>query len=140
MLVLDEAHPIFNLARIRTLLLKSIVHPKVFFLSASGEGSASSPTTPIEIVQKFFRTPTIPEVDDHFINQLEQAGVRLDKDSVEFFMKFCGGHKSIFMAAMTWVGEKQNGVGWNYIQAVTNVRKSMFENWLAPGSILNELA
>ena len=139
-LVLDEAHTIFNLERIRTLLLKSSVHPKVLFLSASGEGSASSPTTPSEIVRKFFWTPAIPEVDNHFIRQLEQAGVCLDEDSIEFFMKFCGGHRSIFMAAMKWVREKQNGVGWNYSQAVTNVRKSMFGNWLESGSILNELA
>ena len=139
-LVLDEAHTIFNLERIRTLLLKSSVHPKVLFLSASGEGSASSPTTPTEIVRKFFWTPAIPEVDNHFIRQLEQAGVCLDEDSIEFFMKFCGGHRSIFMAAMKWVREKQNGVGWNYSQAVTNVRKSMFGNWLESGSILSELA
>ena len=140
-LVLDEAHTIFNLERIRTLLLKSSVHPKVLFLSASGEGSASSPTTPTEIVRKFFWTPAIPEVDNQFIKQLEQAGVRLDEDSVEFFMKFCAGHRSIFMAAMKWVKEKQNGSRWEFKQTVTEVRDSMGANsWRVSGGILEGLA
>ena len=141
-LVLDEAHTIFNLERIRTLLFKGTVHPKLLLLSASGEASAGMmSTTPSEITQKFFWTPTIPEVDGHFISQLEQAGVYLDEDSVEFFMKFCGGHRSIFMAAMNWVKKKQNGSPWEFKQTVTEVRDSMGANsWLVSGGILEGLA
>ena len=141
-LVLDEAHTIFNLERIRTLLFKGTVHPKLLLLSASGEASAGMmSTTPSEITQKFFWTPTIPEVDGHFISQLEQAGVRLNEDSVEFFMKFCGGHRSIFMAAMNWVKKKQNGSPWEFKQTVTEVRDSMGANsWLVSGGILEGLA
>ena len=46
MLVVDEAHTIFNLARFEQLL-GSTVHPKVLFLLASGEGSASSLPRPL---------------------------------------------------------------------------------------------
>ena len=141
-LVLDEAHTIFNLERIRTLLFKGTVHPKLLLLSASGEASTGMmSTTPSEITQKFFWTPTIPEVDGHFISQLEQAGVHLDEDSVEFFMKFCGGHRSIFMAAMNWVKKKQNGSPWEFKQTVTEVRDSMGANsWWVSGGILEGLA
>ena len=141
-LVLDEAHTIFNLERIRTLLFKGTVHPKLLLLSASGEASTGMmSTTPSEITQKFFWTPTIPEVDGHFISQLQQAGVRLDEDSVEFFMKFCAGHRSIFMAAMNWVKEKQNGSRWEFKQTVTEVRDSMGANsWWVSGGILEGLA
>ena len=103
-LVLDEAHTIFSVDNLVTSLLKGEQRPRLVLFSASGEASAGMmSTTPSEITQKFFWTPTIPEVDGHFISQLEQAGVRLNEDSVEFFMKFCGGHRSIFMAAMNWV-------------------------------------
>lgn len=140
-LVLDEAHTIFNLSRIRTLLFKSSIHPKVLLLSASGEGNASSPTTPTEIKQKFFWTPPIPDVDDDFVKRLTEAGVRLDKDSIDFFMKFCGGHRSIFMAAMKWAKGMQNGARWVYRKTVTKVRDSMDANsWWEPGSILEGLA
>eukprot|EP00438_Fugacium_kawagutii_P020583 Skav222338 [mRNA] locus=scaffold3497:1168:2851:- [translate_table: standard] len=140
-LVLDEAHTIFNLPRICTLLFKSYIHPKVLLFSASGEANASSLTTPTEISKKFFWTPPVTEVGDDFVNQLKDAGVRLGKKSVDFFLKFCGGHRSIFIAAMKWVKGTQNGAEWEYNETVTKVRDSMdANNWLAPGSILEGLA
>ena len=141
-LVLDEAHTIFSVDNLVTSLLKGEQRPRLVLFSASGEASAGMmSTTPSEITQKFFWTPTIPEVDGHFISQLEQAGVRLDEDSVEFFMKFCGGHRSIFMAAMNWVKEKQNGSRWEFKQTVTEVRDSMGANsWWVSGGILEGLA
>ena len=141
-LVLDEAHTIFSVDNLVTSLLKGEQRPRLVLFSASGEASAGMmSTTPSEITQKFFWTPTIPEVDGHFISQLEQAGVRLNEDSVEFFMKFCGGHRSIFMAAMNWVKEKQNGSRWEFKQTVTEVRDSMGANsWWVSGGILEGLA
>ena len=141
-LVLDEAHTIFSVDNLVTSLLKGEQRPRLVLFSASGEASAGMmSTTPSEITQKFFWTPTIPEVDGHFISQLQQAGVRLDEDSVEFFMKFCAGHRSIFMAAMNWVKEKQNGSRWEFKQTVTEVRESMGANsWWVSGGILEGLA
>ena len=140
-LVLDEAHTIFNLPRIRTLLFKSSIHPKVLLLSASGEGNAGSPTTPTEISQKVFWTPPIPGVGEDFVERLTKAGVCLDKDSVDFFMKFCGGHRSIFIAAMAWVKNNQHGALWKYNETVTRVRDSIdATDWWARGSILEGLA
>ncbi|CAE7041049.1 unnamed protein product, partial [Symbiodinium sp. CCMP2456] len=142
-LVLDEAHTIFNVGRIVTLLFKSRDHPKVVFLSASGEVTGSTPTTPVEITQKYFWTPPIPDVDDDFVAQLAEAGVRLDQDSTDFFMNLCGGHRSIFMAAMKWAKEMQKGANWTYHDTVTNVRASIHassNSWSTPGSILKGLA
>ena len=144
-LVLDEAHTIFSLDVLRTSLFKSDpeMHPRLVLLSASGEaGTGMMSTTPSEIKRKIFWTPPVPEVDADLINQLRQAGVRLDKDSVDFFMKFCGGHRSIFMAAMDWVKAKQkNGSQWVFNQTVTKVRNSMDANsWSAKDSILGGLS
>ena len=57
--------------------------------------------------------------------QLKEAGVRLDRESIEFFVQFCGGHRGIFIAAMHWVKSNQtNGESWNVNKTVGVVRNS----------------
>ena len=138
-LVLDEAHTLFPFDQIRELLFKNVNHPKVVLFSASSEGSTSGGTTPAEITRKFFWIPPILPIGDDFISQLEEAGVCLNAESVAFFMKFCAGHRSIFMRAMVWVTRQQEAK-WNYSQTVTAVRNSMDRNdWFKRGSIWEEL-
>ena len=141
-LPLDEAHTLFPFQQIRELLFKNVNHPKVVLFSASSEASTSGGTTPAEITRKFFWVPPIPRIGDDFISQLEAAGVRLDAESVAFFMKFCAGHRSIFMRAMVWVKAKQEGASWHYMETVTQVRNSSMDasnNWLKKESIWEAL-
>ena len=141
-LILDEAHTIFQSQRLCTLLFKSTRHPKLLLLSASGEANATmSWTTPSEIKQKVFWTPPVPEPLDDLINQLEEADVRLDQSSVEFFLKLCGGHRSIFIAAMKWVREEQLGEPWDFRTVVSKVQdSSATRDWSAKGTFLRALA
>ena len=141
-LVLDEAHTIFESQSLCTLLFKSDKRPKLLLLSASGEANATMTwTTPSEIKQKVFWTPPVPEPLDDLINQLEEADVRLDQSSVEFFWKLCGGHRSIFIAAMTWVREEQKGDSWDFRTVVSKVPDSIAtRDWSAKGTFLRELA
>ncbi|CAJ1380745.1 unnamed protein product [Effrenium voratum] len=56
-------------------------------------------------------------------------------------MKFCGGHRSIFIAAMAWVKNNQHGALWKHNETVTRVRDSIdATDWWARGSILEGLA
>ena len=115
----------------------------MLLLSASGEGNASSPTTPTEISRKVFWTPPIPGVGEDFVEQLIEAGVCLDKDSVDFFNSAEVTDLSL-SRAMAWVKEKQHGAlwkGWKYNKTVTTVRDSIdATDWWARGSILEGLA
>ena len=141
-LVLDEAHTIFESQSLCTLLFKSDKRPKLLLLSASGEANATmSWTTPAEIKQKVFWTPPVPEALDDLIKQLEEADVRLDQSSAEFFWKVCGGHRSIFIAAMTWVREEQKGDSWDFRTVVSKVKdSSATRDWSAKGTFLGALA
>ena len=144
-LVLDEAHTIFPLSDLFTTLFKSTRHPKLLLLSASGEASgAKIATTPAEIKQKVFWTPPVPDgLDDldDLRKQLKEADVRLDQSSVEFFWKLCGGHRSIFIAAMTWVREEQKGDSWDFRTVVSKVKdSSATRDWSAKGTFLGALA
>ena len=141
-LVLDEAHTIFESQSLCTLLFKSDKRPKLLLLSASGEANATMTwTTPSEIKQKVFWTPPVPEPLDDLINQLEEADVRLDQSSVEFFLKLCGGHRSIFIAAMKWVREEQKGEPWDFRTVVSKVQdSSATRDWSAEGTFLGALA
>ena len=142
-LVLDEAHTIFNLQDLSVLLFKSTRHPKLLLFSASGEGQMSSDVTPSEIKQKFFWTPPVPQTDalDELVKQLKETSVLLDAKSVAFFLKFCGGHRSIFVASMTWVKKMQNETGpWAYRDTVAKVRDSIGQGSWATGTILGALA
>ena len=141
-LVLDEAHTIFSSPDLLSVLFKSTRHPKLLLLSASGEASgAKIATTPAEIKQKVFWTPAVPEDFDDLTKQLKEADVRLDQSSVEFFWKLCGGHRSIFIAAMTWVREEQKGDSWNFRTVVSKVQDSIAtRDWSAKGTFLRALA
>ena len=141
-LILDEAHTIFQSLRLCTLLFKSTRHPKLLLLSASGEANATmSWTTPSEIKQKVFWTPPVPDGFDDVKKQLKEADVRLDQSSVEFFMKLCGGHRSIFIAAMTWVREEQKGHSWDFRTVVSKVQdSSATRDWSAEDTFLGALA
>ena len=141
-LVLDEAHTIFESQSLCTLLFKSDKRPKLLLLSASGEANATMTwTTPSEIKQKVFWTPPVPEPLDDVKKQLNEAGVRLDQSSVEFFMKLCGGHRSIFIAAMTWVRDEQKRDSWDFRTVVSKVQDSIAtRDWSAKGTFLRALA
>ena len=141
-LVLDEAHTIFQSQSLCTLLFKSDKRPKLLLLSASGEANATMTwTTPSEIKQKVFWTPPVPEPLDDVKKQLNEAGVRLDQSSVEFFMKLCGGHRSIFIAAMTWVRDEQKRDSWDFRTVLSKVQDSIAtRDWSAKGTFLGALA
>ena len=143
-LVLDEAHTIFNLPDLCVLLFKSTRHPKLLLLSASGEGKGSRAVTPSEIKQKFFWTPPVPETADaldELVKGLNEAGVHLDARSVAFFLKFCGGHRSIYVAAMRWVKQMQDETShWAFRDTVAKVRASTGDGSWATGTILGALA
>ncbi|CAK9104299.1 unnamed protein product [Durusdinium trenchii] len=143
-LVLDEAHTIFNLPDLCVLLFKSDTHPKLLLLSASGEGKGSRAVTPSEIKQKFFWTPPVPETEDaldELVKGLNEAGVHLDARSVAFFLKFCGGHRSIYVAAMRWVKQMQDETShWAFRDTVAKVRASISDGSWATGTILGALA
>ncbi|CAE7906501.1 unnamed protein product, partial [Symbiodinium sp. KB8] len=80
--------------------------------------------TPVEISQKFMWTAPFSYTTD-LGDQLKAAGVRLDKESIEFFIHFCGGHRGIFIAAMHWVQSKQrSGESWSFTTTVGSVRNS----------------
>ena len=143
-LVLDEAHTTFNLPDLCVLLFKSDTHPKLLLLSASGEGKGSRAVTPSEIKQKFFWTPPVPETADaldELVKGLNEAGVHLDARSVAFFLKFCGGHRSIYVAAMRWVKQMQDETShWAFRNTVAKVRASIGDGSWATGTILGALA
>ncbi|CAJ1380520.1 unnamed protein product [Effrenium voratum] len=87
-------------------------------------------STPAEITQKYMWIPPLSYTQE-LETQLEEAGVRLDQKSIQFFMRFCGGHRGIFIAAMHWVQSKQSkqskqrsGKGWDFRQTVGFVRNS----------------
>ena len=81
-------------------------------------------STPGEITQKYMWTPFLSYTQE-LETQLEEAGVRLDQKSIEFFMQFCGGHRGIFIAAMRWVQSKQSiGESWDFQKTVGSVRNS----------------
>ena len=128
-LIYDEAHTLFLSQNLCSALFKASIHyrPRVLLLSASGDASSTSSlamTTPNEITQKFMWTPPLPCSLD-LKRQLEESGVKLDEESIDFFASFCGGHRGIFMAAMHWVKSKQtSGESWNVNKTVGVVRNS----------------
>ena len=129
-LVYDEAHTLFTSPALCSALFKShtAYRPKILLFSASGDASIASTLivpTPGEITQKYMWTPPL-NFTSELREQLEEAGVRLDQKSIEFFMQFCGGHRGIFIAAMRWVQSKQrSGLSrWAFRQTVGFVRNS----------------
>ena len=127
-LVYDEAHTLFPSQKLCTALFKSSqgYRPQVLLFSASGEASSEHQlvATPVEISQKFMWTAPFSYTTD-LEDQLKAAGVGLEKESIEFFIHFCGGHRGIFIAAMRWVQSKQTSdESWSFTTTVRSVRKS----------------
>ena len=63
--------------------------------------------------------------------QLQDAGILMNGDAVNFLMKVCCGHYGIFMMAVGWVAvhQKDNSQGvWDLDKCVTEVRLSLEEN------------
>ncbi|CAJ1356538.1 unnamed protein product, partial [Effrenium voratum] len=100
---------------------------KVVFIRG---GVATGKTTLAEHLAREFpeKYVNVPPTDECS----EQAWKsRLDQKSIQFFMRFCGGHRGIFIAAMHWVQSKQSkqskqrsGKGWDFRQTVGFVRNS----------------
>ena len=141
-LIYDEAHTLFLSADLCSDLIKASkgYRPRVLLFSASGDASSTSSltmTTPSEITQKFMWTPPLPCTRDLKV-QLQESGVKLDEESIEFFASFCGRHRGIFIAAMHWVKSKQNAAdSWNFRKTVGCVRNSYNKgNWSCPDTEL----
>ena len=128
-LVYDEAHTLFASQQLCSALFKSsgAYRPKILLFSASEDASNASAlivSTPGEITQKYMWTPPLSYTKE-LETQLKEAGVRLDQKSIEFCIRFCGGHRGIFIAAMHWVQSKQtSGESWDFKKTVGSVRNS----------------
>ena len=128
-LVYDEAHTLFASQQLCSALFKSsgAYRPKILLFSVSGDASNASAlivSTPGEITQKYMWTPPLSYTKE-LETQLKEAGVRLDQKSIEFCIRFCGGHRGIFIAAMHWVRSKQtSGESWDFKKTVGSVRNS----------------
>ena len=89
-------------------------------------------TTPAEITAKYMWTPPIPNASQ-LVHQLAAADVYLEEDAIAFFMRLCGGHRSIFMRAMEWVQwmQRENKTRWDVGKVHAEVpRKSWASsNW-----------
>lgn len=144
-LIYDEAHTIFASTSLCFSLFKgdAAFRPNALLFSAAGEAAASgtAAATPTEISQKFMWMPPMPNASE-LKEQLTSAGVKLDVESVDFFLKFCAGHYGIFMAAMRWV-QKLQGHGsaeWSLGDTVRKVRRSYGNGDWSEGSILDAVA
>ncbi|CAE7464315.1 unnamed protein product [Symbiodinium sp. CCMP2592] len=128
-LIYDEAHTLFASSDLCSALFKGDTEhrPNLLLFSASGDASRSenlTVATPSEITRKFMWAPPLIYTNE-LGTQLEAAGVRLDQQSIEFFILFSGGHRGIFMAAMHWVHSKQNAdESWDFEETVARVRRS----------------
>ena len=101
-------------------------------------------TTPAEITAKYMWTPPIPNASQ-LVHQLAAADVYLEEDAIDFFMRLCGGHRSIFMRAMEWVQwmQRENKTRWDVGKVHAEVRKSWASsNWTTDdnSSLLGVLA
>ncbi|CAE7938425.1 unnamed protein product, partial [Symbiodinium necroappetens] len=107
--------------------------------SASENLTAS---TPAEITQKFMWTPPLSYTNE-LETQLKEAGVSLDQKSTDFFIRFCGEHRGIFIAALHWVSFQQRGKEeeiWSFAETVRLVRKSYANgDWNKADGILSHV-
>jgi hypothetical protein len=79
--------------------------------------------------------PLMPDAED-VAAALKDADVLLSKDSVEFFLRLCGGHRGIFMPAMAWVQDRQDRrvqnradkCVWDITTTVMEVRSSLSQS------------
>ena len=150
-LIFDECHLLFSCPAFCQLLVKQPGHLekrlKVLMLSAASEAANEQGaiyTTPAEITAKYMWTPPIP-LASQLVHQLAAADVYLEEDAIDFFMRLCGGHRSIFMRAMEWVQwmQRENKTRWDVGKVHAEVRKSWASsNWTTDdnSSLLGVLA
>ena len=147
-LVFDECHLLFSCPAFCQLFMKQPGYLedrlKVLMLSAASEpaiepGKLYYCTTPGEITAKYMWTPPIPNARQ-LVHQLAAADVRLKEDAIDFFMRLCGGHRSIFMRSMQWVHDRQmkekKSARWDIRRALGEVRHSWRNgNWTATDTV-----
>ena len=150
-LIFDECHLLFSCPAFCQLLVKKPGYLqkrlKVLMLSAASEAANEQGaiyTTPAEITAKYMWTPPIPNASQ-LVHQLAAADVYLEEDAIAFFMRLCGGHRSIFMRAMEWVQwmQRENKTRWDVGKVHAEVRKSWASsNWTTDdnSSLLGVLA
>ena len=131
-LIFDECHLLFSCPAFCQLLVKQPGYLqdrlKVLMLSAASEAAneqGAIHTTPAEITAKYMWTPPIPNASQ-LVHQLAAADVYLKEDAIDFFMRLCGGHRSIFMRAMEWVQwmQRENKTRWDVGKVHAEVRQS----------------
>ena len=133
-LIFDECHLLFSCPAFCQLLVKKPGYLqnklKVLMLSAASEAENEQGkiyTTPAEITAKYMWTPPIPLARE-LVHQLAAADVYLEEDAIDFFMRLCGGHRSIFMRSMQWVQwmqrETKTRTRWDIGKLHAEVRKS----------------
>ena len=133
-IVIDEAHILFSYPDVIRLVIKETEKrngPKILLFSAAATGHKDGvdSTTPPEVNARYMWHPPIPP-GNALVEPLKEAGVRLSADSVDFFMKLCSGRRGIFMHAMDWVKEQQEGSAdeeWDYRETISRVRQSLVE-------------
>ena len=145
-LIFDECHLLFSCPAFCQLLVKQPNYLedrlKVLMLSAASEAANEQGaiyTTPAEITAKYMWTPPIPNASQ-LVHQLEAADVYLKEDVIVFFMRLCGGHRSLFMRAMQWVHDRQmkekKSARWDIRQALGEARHSWGNgNWTATDTV-----
>ena len=131
-LIFDECHLLFSCPAFCQLLVKKPGYLqkrlKVLMLSAASEAANEQGaiyTTPAEITAKYMWTPPMPNASQ-LVHQLAAADVYLKEDVIVFFMRLCGGHRSIFMRAMEWVQwmQRENKTRWDVGKVHAEVRQS----------------
>ena len=141
-LIFDECHLLFSCPAFCQLLVKKPGYLqkrlKVLMLSAASEAENEQGkiyTTPAEITAKYMWTPPIPNARQ-LVHQLAAADVYLKEDAIDFFMRLCGGHRSIFMRSMQWVHDMQmkekKRAWWDVRRSLAQVKLSWGNgNWTA---------
>ena len=149
--IFDECHLLFSCPAFCQLLVKEPGYLqkrlKVLMLSAASEAANEQGAiyaTPAEITANYMWTPPIP-LASQLVHQLAAADVYLEEDAIDFFMRLCGGHRSIFMGAMEWVQwmQRENKTRWDVGKVHAEVRKSWASsNWTTDdnSSLLGVLA
>ena len=145
-LIFDECHLLFSCPAFCQLLVKKPGYLqkrlKVLMLSAASEAENEQGkiyTTPAEITAKYMWTPPIPNASQ-LVHQLAAADVYLKEDAIDFFMRLCGGHRSIFMRSMQWVHDMQmkekKRAWWDVRRSLAQVKLSWGNgNWTAADTV-----
>lgn len=133
-LIFDEAHILFAFPDLVTAIFKDPepFKPNILFFSAATTGQDKrgiSVATPSEVRKKYVWYPPIPD-GATLTSDLRHAEVYLTSGSGDFFLKLCCGHRGIFMSAMEWVQNCQQGSteDWDIHHSVARVRASFEES------------